>query len=199
MNLLLLTLLLPLAGFFVAAASAAPIRKRRGRRRLHSPLAAFAAVARVDLRRSTSTPAEQTSATDVLWIHHRNIHFHLGVDGISLWLILLSTFLTPICVLISEDLIKDRRQGVLRVTAAARIRTGRRLFGARSVPVLRVLGSRSGADVLPGRHLGPRARNLCRGEVLSVHDGRFGADAGRHHLPATTGLEPSTISRFWRD
>lgn len=38
---------------------------------------------------------------DAQWITHPNIHYHLGVDGISVWLVLLTTFLTPFCVLIS--------------------------------------------------------------------------------------------------
>ncbi len=42
------------------------------------------------------------------WIARPNIHFHLGVDGISLWLVLLTTFLTPLCVLISWNSIHER-------------------------------------------------------------------------------------------
>jgi NADH-quinone oxidoreductase subunit M len=38
---------------------------------------------------------------DVPWISHPNIHYHLGIDGISLWLVVLTTFLLPLCVLIS--------------------------------------------------------------------------------------------------
>jgi len=38
---------------------------------------------------------------NVQWISHPNIHYHLGVDGISLWLVVLTTFLLPLCVLIS--------------------------------------------------------------------------------------------------
>jgi NADH-quinone oxidoreductase subunit M len=38
---------------------------------------------------------------DTQWITSPNIHYHLGVDGISVWLVLLTTFLTPFCVLIS--------------------------------------------------------------------------------------------------
>ena len=37
---------------------------------------------------------------NIPWISHPNIHYHLGVDGISLWLIVLTTFLMPFCVLI---------------------------------------------------------------------------------------------------
>lgn len=42
------------------------------------------------------------------WITHPNIHYHLGIDGISLWLVVLTTFLTPLCVLISWNSIHDR-------------------------------------------------------------------------------------------
>jgi NADH-quinone oxidoreductase subunit M len=43
-----------------------------------------------------------------LWIARPEIHYHVGVDGISLWLVLLTTFLTPLCVLISWRSIHDR-------------------------------------------------------------------------------------------
>jgi len=45
---------------------------------------------------------------NIPWISSPNIHYHLGVDGISLWLVLLTTFLTPLCVLISWKSIHDR-------------------------------------------------------------------------------------------
>jgi NADH-quinone oxidoreductase subunit M len=35
------------------------------------------------------------------WIQTPAINYHVGVDGISLWLVILSTFMTPICVLVS--------------------------------------------------------------------------------------------------
>jgi NADH-quinone oxidoreductase subunit M len=38
---------------------------------------------------------------NVPWISHPNIHYHLGIDGISMWLVVLTAFLTPLCVLIS--------------------------------------------------------------------------------------------------
>ncbi|HSZ60508.1 MAG TPA: NADH-quinone oxidoreductase subunit M [Terriglobales bacterium] len=36
-----------------------------------------------------------------VWITNPNIHYHMGIDGISVWLVVLTTFLTPLCVLIS--------------------------------------------------------------------------------------------------
>ena len=41
------------------------------------------------------------------WIPTPNIHYHVGIDGISLWLVVLTTFLTPLCVLISWKSIHD--------------------------------------------------------------------------------------------
>jgi NADH-quinone oxidoreductase subunit M len=45
---------------------------------------------------------------DQQWISTPNIHYHIGIDGISLWLIVLTTFLTPLCVLISWKSVHDR-------------------------------------------------------------------------------------------
>jgi NADH-quinone oxidoreductase subunit M len=45
---------------------------------------------------------------DRQWISTPNIHYHMGVDGISMWLVLLTTFLTPLCVLISWKSIQER-------------------------------------------------------------------------------------------
>lgn len=45
---------------------------------------------------------------NVPWIPHPNIHYHLGIDGISLWLVVLTTFLMPLCVLISWNSIHER-------------------------------------------------------------------------------------------
>jgi len=42
------------------------------------------------------------------WISGVGLNYHLGVDGISVWFVLLSTFLTPLCVLASWKSIKIR-------------------------------------------------------------------------------------------
>jgi NADH-quinone oxidoreductase subunit M len=51
--------------------------------------------------------------TDVPWISSpglgiQGINYHIGMDGISLWLVLLSTLLTPIVMLISWKSVEDR-------------------------------------------------------------------------------------------
>jgi NADH-quinone oxidoreductase subunit M len=42
------------------------------------------------------------------WIQTPPIHYALGIDGISLWLILLTTLLTPICIIASWTAIQTR-------------------------------------------------------------------------------------------
>jgi NADH-quinone oxidoreductase subunit M len=43
------------------------------------------------------------------WIDFPPIRYHMGLDGLSLWLVILTTFLTPLCVLISWNYI-DKKQ-----------------------------------------------------------------------------------------
>ena len=42
------------------------------------------------------------------WVPEHDIGYHLGIDGISIFFVILTTFLTPICVLSSWDAIKTR-------------------------------------------------------------------------------------------
>jgi NADH-quinone oxidoreductase subunit M len=42
------------------------------------------------------------------WISTPNIHYHMGVDGVSMWLVVLTTFLTPLCVLMSWHSVHER-------------------------------------------------------------------------------------------
>ena len=43
---------------------------------------------------------------NVQWIASPSIRYHVGVDGLSLWLVILSTLLTPICILVSWNSIQ---------------------------------------------------------------------------------------------
>lgn len=44
----------------------------------------------------------------ILWIDRFNIHYHLGVDGISLWMIPLTAFITVIVVISAWEVITER-------------------------------------------------------------------------------------------
>ncbi len=56
----------------------------------------------------TATPGEYTYLTDAEWIKSPSIRYHVGMDGLSLWLIVLTTLLTPLAVLISWKYIDKR-------------------------------------------------------------------------------------------
>jgi NADH-quinone oxidoreductase subunit M len=50
---------------------------------------------------ATSAPGQMSFVTNVPWIEYPAIRYHVGIDGLSLWLVILTTFLTPICILVS--------------------------------------------------------------------------------------------------
>ena len=54
------------------------------------------------------TTADYQFVEDMPWIPGLNIRYHLGIDGLSLWLIILSTFLTPIAMLGSWTSVEER-------------------------------------------------------------------------------------------
>src|ERR1019366_4109357 len=70
-------------------------------------LVAFVASLGLAFQYETIRPGEQF-VTDIVWIASPNIHYHVSLDGLSLWLLILATFLTPICILISWKSIQSR-------------------------------------------------------------------------------------------
>jgi NADH-quinone oxidoreductase subunit M len=70
-------------------------------------LLTFAVSLHLPARLHRSQPGFQFEV-NTSWISSPNIHYHMGVDGISMWLVVLTTFLTPLCVLISWKSIHDR-------------------------------------------------------------------------------------------
>lgn len=55
----------------------------------------------------TSTAAMQF-AENLAWIERFNVRYHLGVDGISVWFVLLTAFITVIVVIAGWEVITDR-------------------------------------------------------------------------------------------
>ena len=49
--------------------------------------------------------------TNMPWVKSANINYHIGLDGISLLLVMLTTFLTPLCIWGSFGSIKTRPKG----------------------------------------------------------------------------------------
>ena len=48
--------------------------------------------------------------SDIPWLATPNIHYHVGVDGLSLWLVVLTGLLGPVGVLASWNVIRERRK-----------------------------------------------------------------------------------------
>jgi len=107
MNLLAAVLALPLAGFLIALL--VPRSSPQGSRIWAMALSVIVFIASLGLLGwfDRSAPGEQLGV-DVLWIASPEIHFAISANGVSLWLVLLTTLLTPICVLISWRSVTNR-------------------------------------------------------------------------------------------
>jgi NADH-quinone oxidoreductase subunit M len=55
-----------------------------------------------------ANPGASSFVTDTVWIEYPAIRYHVALDGLSLWLVILTTLLTPVCVLISWKYIQNR-------------------------------------------------------------------------------------------
>ena len=60
-----------------------------------------------------ATTHEMQFKEERTWIAGLGISYHLGIDGISLWLVLLTTFLTPLCVLAAWNSIEKGTSGFM--------------------------------------------------------------------------------------
>lgn len=105
MSTLDLVLILPLLGFFLVLL--APKEMSRW-----AALAISGVIFLVSLALLApywfASPSGYTFETNAAWIKFPPIRYHVGLDGLSLWLVLLSTFLTPIAVAVSWKYIAHR-------------------------------------------------------------------------------------------
>jgi NADH-quinone oxidoreductase subunit M len=110
MNLFHLVLYLPLLGFVLLAAL--PRNSAASARKIALGVSTLVFLASLLLIPTVlSDPAGYQFSTDVQWITYPNIRYHVGVDSISLWLILLTTLLAPLAVLASWNNV-SRKQGL---------------------------------------------------------------------------------------
>ena len=107
MNLLTVVLFLPLAGFLIALLIPRSSPQATRNWALALSLVTFVVSIGLPLGFNRDRSVEQF-LLDAPWIATPEIHFHVSIDGVGLWLILLSTLLTPICVLLSWRSIQNR-------------------------------------------------------------------------------------------
>ena len=104
MNLLDITLILPLAAFALVLFLSGDAAKKAA-----IGLALIIFLVSLGLLGPTlAAPAAMNFESNVAWIDSPAIRYHTGIDGVSIWLILLTTLLTPISMLISWNYIKER-------------------------------------------------------------------------------------------
>ncbi len=97
MNLLDIVLFLPLAGFLALLVAPKSVSRNGA---LVISLVVFAV--------SLGLIANQGLSTNAPWIAYPPIRYHVSIDGLSLWLVLLTTLLTPIAVAVSWNSIDHR-------------------------------------------------------------------------------------------
>ena len=101
MTLLSIVIFLPLLAFLIALALP---KENHNAIRLFS-LVASIAIFLVSLGLIapvvSAAPGKFAFDTNQPWISSPAISYHIGLDGISLWLVILTTLLTPLCVLVS--------------------------------------------------------------------------------------------------
>ncbi|HLH16017.1 MAG TPA: NADH-quinone oxidoreductase subunit M [Bryobacteraceae bacterium] len=107
MNLLATVLFLPLFGFLLALAI--PRSSPQGSRlwALVVSLVTFGSSLALLGWFDRGASGEQF-AIDLPWIASPDIHFAISANGVSFWLMLLSTFLTPLCILVSWRYVQNR-------------------------------------------------------------------------------------------
>ncbi len=110
MSLLVLVLFLPLAGFFVLLFAPRESKAPYFIALLVTVATFLASLGMVGP--AVEHGAQFTSVINTMWTDSpgMQIRFHLGIDGLNLWLVLLTTLLLPIAVWISESMIKERRK-----------------------------------------------------------------------------------------
>jgi NADH-quinone oxidoreductase subunit M len=108
MTLLDIVLFLPLAGFLILLA--VPKNNPAANRitALVISLIVFAASLGLLMPYWFASPSGYTFSTNVPWISYPPIRYHVALDGLSLWLVLLTTLLTPIAVLVSWNSVDKR-------------------------------------------------------------------------------------------
>jgi NADH-quinone oxidoreductase subunit M len=109
-NLLAITLLLPLVGFFILL-----FLPRNSKASPSVALSITVLTFLISLgliAPAVANPGQFTSILDSRWVDSPGlqIHLHIGIDGINLWLVLLTTLLLPIGVWISQTMIQERQR-----------------------------------------------------------------------------------------
>ena len=107
MNLLNLVIALPVIGFLFVLLLPSGLKDKAKHVALVLSLAIFGLSLGL-IGPVLDNPASRSFEINVPWIDVPAIRYHVSLDGLSLWLVILSTLLTPLCILISWNYIQHR-------------------------------------------------------------------------------------------
>ena len=115
------------------------------------------------------------------WVPSYGISYYIGIDGISLLLVLLTTFITPICILACWEDIQDKSKRIHDLPAVPGDRHDRGFSLPGSFSFLCFLGNHAYPHVPFNRCLGKSCpADLCGRKVLHLHHGGQLTDVSGH-------------------
>jgi len=106
------------------------------------------------------------------WIESYNVNYHLGIDGISLLMILLNCFTTVLVVLAGWQVVANACPSTWRLPDPVGDHE-RRVLRAGCRALLCVLRGDADSDVHRHRRVGRPEPGLCSTQVLPLHVGRL--------------------------
>ena len=113
------------------------------------------------------------------WIDVIHARYHLGIDGISLPMLILSMFITVLCIIYSWNHFPEPHnpKGFLALILLLEVGMNGTFARRGPDPVLHLLRDRPAPDVLHDRRVGRSEPRVRVDQVLPVHVVRLGVDA----------------------
>src|SRR5688572_23660815 len=107
-RLLTILILLPTAGALIAVAYSLVFKREQHHKWIALATTTLTFLVSLLLLRGIGWGPEFRFEENIIWIGSIGARYHLGVDGMSLWLVLLTTLLMPISILSSWTAIRKR-------------------------------------------------------------------------------------------
>ena len=128
---------------------------------------------------TTAGPADLQFGVNERWIDVINSRYHVGIDGISLPLLILSMLITVLCIVYSWNHFPEPHnpKAFLALILLLEIGHERHVRRPGPHPLLHLLRDRAAPDVLHDRRVGRSQPRVRVDQVLPVHAVRLGADA----------------------
>ena len=118
------------------------------------------------------------------WIPSINVEYRLGVDGLSITMVLLTAIITPLALLTHWKLDRDAKLFFF-LFLLLQIGIIRRVYRAEFLPLVHFLGTRPDPDVFPDQDLGRGTADVRFLQVFHLHPGGQRRHAAGIRLPVS--------------